>query len=539
MQKKIALAIALALSTSAFAEDLTPTFSVTQSGGSGVGTDPIHFSYRTGEVTGVTQLDPSKSYDGFDLSFDYSTHWLSSGMQASTDTLNYWFGGYGSNGYTLFDSNSWSLNGSNGTSGSYNYLYSGDTSGLTSLELKFSGMDGGYWAGMYGPVVKNVALTSATGTAPPPTATPEPEPTNTSDGYCSPTDTNDPDCSTSYNTASTSDTSSDPLANIVPDSVIESISSSSTEDTSSTVSYDTSTVSEPTETVAQTTGQDTGIDDGQDTGTEEVASTGEPEQTNDGSTQTVAESTGEPEPEAAIEEKVAEEAKEDTAEEASGGTVASPVGVPTIAGAPSVSDIVGNSMDFRSSSEKRASSFLNSVGVNTGAWTGTESNTYGVSFQNGVAGGGVGNQTFGVPSVDSTDVAFDAGAPVSGIPSIIDSPIMDVSNQSSMNNDGSVVLAQNTYGNSQDFSRVFDVKAKEAVPTTVVPGNNSLGQDGMAENLSVSDLGGIDINTFKQNNMPDNSNWYSDQNRLQQNSIYDNQDFYESKEIYNNTGWYK
>jgi hypothetical protein len=58
------------------------------------------------------------------------------------------------------------------------------------------------------------------------------------------------------------------------------------------------------------------------------------------------------------------------------------------------------------------------------------------------------------------------------------------------------------------------------------------------EALSTSDLGDLDINDFKQPNLVDNTNWYSDQNSLQQDSIYNNQDFYKQQDIYKGVSWY-
>ena len=147
------------------------------------------------------------------------------------------------------------------------------------------------------------------------------------------------------------------------------------------------------------------------------------------------------------------------------------------------------------------------MGVNTGSFTGTEVGMVGVSFNND-------------PNNQSN----------------INNGLPNTSNNNITNNtfDNNTNVQSGTTNRTDDNQNSDSVMVAEAIVT-----DNPIGQDGLVEGLSLSDLGGLSINNFQQPNLRDNNNWYSDTNMLEQRDIYSDQLFYKVQDIYTSTQWYK
>lgn len=107
--------------------------------------------------------------------------------------------------------------------------------------------------------------------------------------------------------------------------------------------------------------------------------------------------------------------------------------------------------------------------------------------------------------------------------------------------DASQSMNNNTFDPNQTgmYGVPSDNVDNQALQGMIVASESPMGNEiELEEALSTEDLGGLNINDFRQPKLADQSNWYSNENALAQQSIYNNQQFYKQQEIYKGVNWY-
>ncbi len=141
------------------------------SGGPGALYDPatntIHFSYGQSTAAQTFAINQALANAGTGIQVTgYNYSWEINNLngdnrQGGTDTLTATVYTYNGNNTFIRKSDSWTYNTKfdwTTFSGTVDYINPGPVSEFGNLTVKFSGMDGGYWGGYYGPKVRNVSL---------------------------------------------------------------------------------------------------------------------------------------------------------------------------------------------------------------------------------------------------------------------------------------------------------------------------------------------------------------------------------------------
>jgi len=361
---------------------------------------------------------------------------------------------------------------------------------LTNIELFFSGKDNGFWAGYYGPTIRNFELIADYSEDP---SYYDPIEETVENGVCDSTAYDDPDCD---NYVDDCDEFYDP--GCIEDGNTsytgmseEEYQNLGTEEQYQLADFD-GTYNDFEQGIEDGTITDVGVDtNADDYGTDYGDDDGMDE--NDGSSNGDSSGDNSTNP--------SEEGIDETVEQIES------LDLPSATFPSSLKIIQNSSQGFRRASKSKANQFLKSVGVNTGSFTGTEVGMVGVSFNND-------------PNNQSN----------------INNGLPNTSNNNITNNtfDNNTNVQSGTTNRTDDNQNSDSVMVAEAIVT-----DNPIGQDGLVEGLSLSDLGGLSINNFQQPNLRDNNNWYSDTNMLEQRDIYSDQLFYKVQDIYTSTQWYK
>jgi hypothetical protein len=130
-------------------------------------TNTISFSYGQGTVAQTFAINQALQNAGAGITVQgYSYSWDIRNMngdnrQGGTDTLTATVNTYNSNNTTIRRTDSWTYSAKidwTNFNGIVNYTNSGPTSGFGNMTVQFSGKDGGFWAGYFGPEVRNVSI---------------------------------------------------------------------------------------------------------------------------------------------------------------------------------------------------------------------------------------------------------------------------------------------------------------------------------------------------------------------------------------------
>ena len=130
-------------------------------------TNTIHFSYGQGTAAQTFAINQALQNAGAGITVQgYSYSWDIRNMngdnrQGGTDILTATVNTYNSNNTTIRRTDSWTYSAKidwTNFNGIVNYTNSGPTSDFGNIRVQFSGKDGGFWAGYFGPEVRNVSI---------------------------------------------------------------------------------------------------------------------------------------------------------------------------------------------------------------------------------------------------------------------------------------------------------------------------------------------------------------------------------------------
>ena len=126
-------------------------------------TNTIHFSYGQSTAAQTFAINQALSGSGIQIS-GYNYSWQINNLnydnrQGGTDTLTARVLTYGPDNVTVRRQDSWTYNTKfdwTTFSGTVNYVNPGPVSEFGNMRVEFSGVDGGFWGGYFGPQVRNV-----------------------------------------------------------------------------------------------------------------------------------------------------------------------------------------------------------------------------------------------------------------------------------------------------------------------------------------------------------------------------------------------